>query len=168
MDIQQDKTVIIIMGVSGCGKTTIGKLLSKRLKLPFFDADNFHSQENINKMKQGVALNDTDRLPWLETLSKALQEWSETSGAILACSALKETYRTILSSKTCVTWVYLSGSFDLIFSRMQQREGHFMKADLLESQFNDLEIPEYGVHIDIAHAPETIIDTILLKIAVHE
>ncbi|MBJ6368975.1 gluconokinase [Snuella sedimenti] len=168
MDIKQGKTVIIIMGVSGCGKTTIGKLLSKRLKLPFFDADNFHSQENINKMKQGVALNDTDRLPWLETLSKALQKWSETSGVVLACSALKENYRTILSSKAYVTWVYLSGSFDLIFSRMQQREGHFMKADLLKSQFNDLEIPKYGVHIDISHPPETIINTISLKIAVHE
>ncbi len=157
--------IIILLGVSGCGKTTIGKLLSQKINIPFFDGDDFHSKSNIDKMAEGVSLNDDDRLPWLLALANNIEMWAEDKGAILACSALKETYRTLLTSKfSHVTWVHLSGSQDLIKDRIENRNEHFMPTDLLVSQFNDLEIPDYGIHIDISESPEKIIDTIISKL----
>lgn len=157
--------IIILFGVSGCGKTTIGKQLSKKTDIPFFDADDFHPKSNIDKMTKGLPLNDNDRLPWLLSLSNKMDLWAKKKGAILGCSALKESYRELLTSKfSKVTWVHLSGSPDLIKNRIEQRSGHFMNADLLVSQFNDLEIPEYGIHIDISGSPKKIIDTIFSKL----
>lgn len=135
------------MGVSGCGKTTLGEALSQSLEIPFLDADDFHPAENISKMSQGNALTDSDRMPWLTTLNTTLHQYHKQEGAILACSALKEQYRVILSYKLPVQWVYLKGDFDLIFERMQARK-HFMPPHLLQSQFDSLEVPSYGLHLD--------------------
>ncbi|ULC60545.1 gluconokinase [Flaviramulus sp. BrNp1-15] len=157
--------MIIIMGVSGSGKTTIGKSLSKKMNLPFYDADDFHSEANIEKMKNAIALTDEDRKPWLESLSKHIEEWVFNGGAILACSSLKEKYREILSSKVdTINWVYLSGSFDVINTRLEQRNQHYMKSTLLKSQFDTLEIPDYGLHISIEKPVNEILSTITSKL----
>ena len=101
--------IIVVMGVAGCGKSTIGKLLAKRLSLPFIEADEFHSKENVLKMSKGIPLNDEDRFPWLQSLSKELQLQEQKKGAVLACSALKENYRKMLLEglHEKITWIYL-------------------------------------------------------------
>lgn len=158
--------IIIIFGVSGCGKTTIGKLLAEELNIPFYDADDFHPEANIKKMSNGHPLNDEDREPWLLTLANQVNIWSADKGAILACSALKEKYRKLLSSvyKEDIIWVHLSGSKEIIKARMDARAGHFMPSKLLESQFKALEIPTYGIHVDISEDTTTIVNTIVSKL----
>ncbi|MBD8488158.1 NADP-dependent phosphogluconate dehydrogenase [Echinicola sp. CAU 1574] len=154
--------IILLMGVSGSGKTTIGGMLSKKMGLPFYDADDFHPKENVDKMTSGVALNDNDRAPWLERLSKEMVNWEEQGGAILACSALKEDYRRILVSKAVqVSWFYLKGDPQLISSRMAQRKGHYMPEELLNSQFDTLEVPKHAEHINIDQTPEKILQDIM-------
>ncbi|TRX59627.1 gluconokinase [Fulvivirga sp. M361] len=149
------------MGVSGSGKTLIGQLLSKQVNLPFYDADDFHPKANIIKMKSGHPLNDHDRQNWLEILNDKLITCSKSTGAILACSALKEKYRQQLSSQVDhVHWVYLDGTYELIRSRLENRKDHFMKADLLKSQFHDLEIPDYAIKVDIRLFPQEMADKI--------
>lgn len=148
----------VIMGVSGSGKTTIGKLLATHLRLPFLDADDFHPKENIEKMTEGIPLNDTDRWPWLEQLRKQLT--NQVSGAVLACSALKESYRNILSENNEVVFIYLEGDYDTIFERMKQRN-HFMKPELLASQFKDLEPPTHAISVPINKTEEEILSEIL-------
>lgn len=150
--------IIQIIGVSGCGKSTIARKLSESLGIPYYDADDFHPQKNIDKMGAGQPLTDKDRYPWLAILSKNLQEWEKEGGAILACSALKESYRQILSKglDDC-TWIFLEGSYELILERMKKRKGHYMSGEMLRSQFEALEAPTYGVHIDIKKSPEEII-----------
>ena len=161
--------MIIVMGVSGCGKTTIGKGLAEHLHLPYYDADDFHPSSNIEKMKKGIPLDDQDRLPWLNTLADQIQTWDSQGGAVLSCSALKESYRKLLASKSKpIDWVYLKGSFELIQSRLEKREGHYMKSGLLQSQFDALEEPKYGISISIDNTPETMISTILSNLKVHE
>lgn len=153
------------MGVSGCGKTTIGKLLSSHFNLPFFDGDDFHPENNINKMSKGVPLTDEDRLPWLTTLSENLAKWELTGGAVLACSALKEDYRQILLSKqTPITWICLDGNMDIIKKRLDCREGHYMPSSLLNTQFGLLERPQYGILIDVSSTPDLIVQEILKKL----
>jgi carbohydrate kinase (thermoresistant glucokinase family) len=160
--------MIVIMGVSGSGKTTIGLKLSDVLGIPFFDADDFHSEENVTKMKHNIALNDTDRQPWLESLAIKISEWDSKNGAVLACSALKESYRKTLNSRVnSITWIYLSGSFDVINARINNRSGHYMKSTLLQSQFDTLEIPKYGIHIDAGLDPKEIIATLTSKLDEH-
>lgn len=155
--------VIFVIGVSGCGKSTIAEKLSEETDIPFFDADDFHPQANIEKMSRGEALTDKDRISWLDTLSDNLQIWNKDKGAVLACSALKEKYRMTLSKNLDpYVWVFLSGSFELIRSRLNQRKGHYMGSKLLRSQFDTLEVPDYGIHIDIEEAPELIIEKIKL------
>ncbi len=155
--------IIIITGVSGSGKSTIGTLLSKELNIPFYDADNFHPQSNLDKMQAGIPLTDQDRSPWLRLLSEKLKEWGDHGSAVLACSALKEEYRKILASEIEPKWVFLSGTFELIHNRMKQRT-HFMKPEMLQSQFQALEIPHYGIHVDIGQHPEEIISEIKWKL----
>ena len=153
--------IVIVMGVSGCGKTTIARELSKRLNIPFYDADNYHPRANIDKMSSGTPLNDEDRASWLEILSSNLQQWESDRGAVLACSALKEKYRKTLSKNLQnIHWVYLDGSYELIMNRINQRTGHYMSSKLLKSQFQALEIPQYGIHVDIDQSPEEIVDQI--------
>ena len=157
--------IIIIMGVSGCGKTTIGKKLATVLELPFFDGDDFHPKANIDKMTHNIPLNDADRQPWLEILAIQIREWSTASGAIIACSALKESYRQILAAHVnTINWVFLSGNFKTIQQRIELREQHFMKSTMLQSQFDTLEIPSYGFHIDIEQEQETIVTEIIEKL----
>ncbi|CAL2081746.1 decarboxylating NADP(+)-dependent phosphogluconate dehydrogenase [Tenacibaculum sp. 190524A05c] len=154
--------LIVVMGVSGCGKSTIGNSLSQRMEIPFLDADDFHPKANIEKMSRGEALTDNDRLPWLQALNAELKTRIKSGGAILACSALKEEYRKILSDNiTTIQWVFLEGSFDLIKKRIETRSNHFMDATLLQSQFDTLEIPNYGIKVSCEKSPEDITNEIL-------
>ncbi|MXY90840.1 MAG: gluconokinase [Gammaproteobacteria bacterium] len=160
--------IIIVCGVSGAGKTTIGQLLSEALKVPFFDADELHPCSNLRKMRSGIPLSDDDRQPWLEILAGKLSAWSEENGAILACSALKEVYRIELSRKctTPITWIVLHGSQSLIGERLKSRKGHFFDAGLLGSQFEDFEAPDYGWLYDASAAPEAILSDILQRLGI--
>lgn len=150
-------SLFLVMGVSGCGKTTVAKELANTLKIPFIEADDFHPIHNIEKMKKGIPLNDEDRLPWLENLAKELKE-KEVSGAVLACSALKKKYRTTLNSLifSPLQVIFLEGSFEKIQERMKKRQNHFMPADLLRSQFETLEPPHNAWIFDIDNSPSTI------------
>ena len=154
------------MGVSGSGKSTVGKALASALEIPFYDADDFHPQDNIVKMEQGIPLQDLDRESWLETLSKNLTQWEVATGAVLACSALKEMYRTALYSgvNNDMTWVYLYGRSELIKERMAGRRGHYFKPELLDSQLADLEPPQYGWHFNISSSADHIVKSILDKL----
>ena len=153
--------IILIMGVSGSGKTTIGQQLAEVLHWQFQDADQFHPAANIEKMRSGIPLSDADRLPWLLAMQQAIAAWSEThTNTILACSALKAEYRQMLCQSSQVKQIYLKGSFALIQQRLQQRQGHYMKADLLQSQFETLEEPQEALWVDIDQAPEAIVTQI--------
>jgi carbohydrate kinase (thermoresistant glucokinase family) len=158
--------IIVVMGVTSSGKSTIGKLLAKRLSLPFIEGDEFHPEENIIKMSRGIPLNDEDRIPWLQTLSHELQLHEKNKGAVLACSALKESYRKILQEglNEKITWVYLDGSQELIKKRMEKRRNHFMPEALLQSQFSTLEKPSYALCFSIEKKPEVIVDEIVNRI----
>ena len=151
------------MGVAGCGKTTIGNLLSQRLNCPFYEGDDFHPVENIKKMSQGIPLNDSDRLPWLLALRNSIDKLISTqSDAVIACSALKQTYREILQGEDKeIFWIYLQGSYSEIFSRLQARQKHFLKAEMLLSQFQALEEPENVFSVSISSSPAEIVDKII-------
>ena len=152
----------IVMGVSGSGKTTIGKLLADRLNVPFLDADDFHPPENIRKMTSGIPLNDADREPWLNILSKELDKRKE--GCVLGCSALKEKYRKLLEQASAtINWVYLEASPELIRHRLSQRKDHFMPSSLIDSQFEALEVPADAICVDASLHPEEIVDKIIGK-----
>lgn len=157
--------VFVIMGVSGCGKTTVGRALASHLSCPFYDGDDFHPPENVAKMSQGVPLTDDDRWPWLNRLAGLIDgHLSQAPTAVLACSALKRKYRKQLRLGTeGVVFIYLKGSFDLIWQRMQRRKGHYMKAAMLQSQFAALEEPTAAeAHVvSIDQKPEAIVQAII-------
>lgn len=155
--------VIIVMGVSGSGKSTIGRLLGQKLNLPFYDADDYHPLANIEKMASGLPLDDSDRQPWLEKLGRQIKIWESTGGAVLACSALKKKYREQLCSipKNRLRFVFLSGSFDLIKARLNSRKNHFFDEKLLQSQFDILEVPTDAFEASIANSPDRIVDRII-------
>jgi 6-phosphogluconate dehydrogenase len=157
---------LIVMGVSGSGKTTVGRALAQRLGWDFYDADDFHPPANIAKMASGVPLTDEDRAPWLDTLHTLIsQRLKEGRPGVLACSALKERYRQrLLEGNDGVQIVYLKGSYDLIRSRMENRTGHFMKAELLRSQFETLEEPLNALAVDISLPVEKIVEHIVRAI----
>lgn len=150
--------IVVLMGVSGSGKSTVGRQLAEKLNWTLLDADDFHPPANIEKMSRGVPLDDGDRWPWLDRLNEMVKA-AESRGenALLACSALKARYRERLA-RSCrnVNWVYLKGDFDLIESRLKARKGHYMKAGLLQSQFAALEEPEGALVVDIGPEPERI------------
>ncbi len=146
--------LIVVTGVSGTGKTTIGSDIADTLDLPFFDADNFHPAENIEKMSLGFPLNDEDRLPWLQALADLLVKSEQNDGAVLACSALKESYREILKVQKDMYWIHLKGDRELIWRRMLARKNHYMKASMLDSQFATWEEPNYGLKLNIFKTPE--------------
>jgi carbohydrate kinase (thermoresistant glucokinase family) len=143
---------IIVMGVSGSGKTTIGELLAQQLGRPFYDGDDYHSAANVAKMAAGHPLTDADRHDWLATLAQHLGEWEKAGGAVLACSALKEAYRQTLQAgeQLPLTWVFLDGSRALLEKRLEGRHDHYMKASMLDSQLATLEKPTYGLRIELA------------------
>jgi carbohydrate kinase (thermoresistant glucokinase family) len=145
------------MGVSGCGKSTVGALLAQRLGVEFLDADEFHPPENVAKMAAGVPLTDEERSPWLERLNAELRK---RNNAVLACSALKESYRELLARDLECRFVLLRGSIELIRSRLQERKHRYMPASLLESQFAALEPPARAIEVDIAEPPERCVETI--------
>lgn len=153
---------IIIMGVSGSGKTTIGKLLAKKNQLPFFDGDDFHSKENIQKMASGKPLNDEDRKDWLLQLNRLIQENVNAKGCVIACSSLKKNYRDVLSASVPnnVKFVFMQGSYSEILSRMESRQNHFIPSSLLKSQFETLEIPQNAYSISIMQQPDEIVTKI--------
>ncbi len=146
------------MGVSGCGKSTVGALLAQRLGAEFLDADEFHPPENVAKMASGVPLTDADRQPWLERLNAELRNRQDL---VLACSALKESYRNLLAAGVEVRFVHLRGSIGLIGSRLQERKHRYMPASLLESQFAALEAPGRAIDVDIAATPQACVDAIV-------
>ena len=155
--------VIILIGAMGCGKTTVGRLLAQQLRWPFFDGDDFHPEDNVEKMRAGIALSDEDRKLWLENLRDHIQGClRENTSAILACSALKRSYRDTLGvDQSAVRTVYLKGSFQLLRQRIDQRHHPYMNKDLLKSQLDILEEPEDGLTVGIQDAPEAIVNTIM-------
>ncbi|MEN9361019.1 MAG: hypothetical protein RL095_2554 [Verrucomicrobiota bacterium] len=154
----------IIMGVCGCGKSTVGEALAKALGLPFHDADPFHPAANVAKMKAGIPLNDEDRQPWLENLAAHIRQWNTQGGAVLACSALKEKYRDILRSGGAVRFILVHGPKELLAARLAGRSGHFMNPALLDSQLATLEIPFDALHVDLALDTSAQVQSILNQI----
>jgi gluconokinase len=153
--------IIILMGVTGSGKTTVGRLLAEDLGWTYADADDFHSELNIEKMKGGVPLNDADRKPWLESLRELVRDCLiRHEDAVLACSALKESYREFLLLNEQVKLVYLKGDYPVIQERLAQRRGHYMDATLLDSQFETLEEPSECLRVDASSDPHAIISVI--------
>ncbi len=159
--------ILVIMGVSGAGKTTVGQLLAEQLDWPFFDADDFHPAENIAKMSDGIPLADADRLPWLQNLRDEMRaHHAAGNNAILACSALKESYRrTLAEIGDFVQFVYLKGDPEIIRDRLSSRTGHFMKENLLATQFAALEEPAGGLIVSIDAPPEEIAASIRQALA---
>jgi gluconokinase len=146
------------MGPAGAGKTTVGELLASQLAWDFFDADNFHSAANIGKMSKGIPLDDEDRIPWLNSIREAMLQWdSNGKNAVLACSALKRSYRERLQINASVKIVYLKGSFELLRERLHARKGHYAGEQILAGQFADLEEPTDAITIDAAHSPKQVV-----------
>ena len=158
--------IIVLMGVSGCGKTTIGKILSKEKNIPFFDADNYHPKENIKMMKEGKPLNDKNRLPWLIKINNLIKKNSQVSSCIIACSSLKKKYRSIIKKNITIPihFIYLRGTKKIIYERLKKRKNHFMEKSLLNSQFKTLEEPSKSLTINISKTKNEIIKIITEEI----
>jgi gluconokinase len=163
-------TGLLVMGVAGSGKTSVGKALAARLGWEFYDADEFHPPSNITKMAAGIPLNDDDRAPWLQELHELLGRVLQAGRhPVLACSALKQSYRKILlESNSGLRVVYLKGDYELIRSRMIDRTDHYMKPGMLRSQFDTLEEPADAWMVDIARPVQDILETILKKLREEE
>ena len=158
--------IVIVMGVVGSGKTTVGHLLAEQLGWEFADADDFHSSANKEKIHKGIGLTDADREPWLESLRAAILRWiAERCNVVLACSALKRSYRSELEAGPEVRFVYLKGSAALIANRLHSRRGHFANEQILASQLSDLEEPENAVTVGIAGTPTEIVQEIRNRLA---
>jgi gluconokinase len=154
--------IIILMGVAGSGKTTIGRKLARVMGCPFYDGDDYHSQANREKMARGIPLTDEDRLSWLQTLHNEMKVWErESPRTLLACSALKLKYRDLLSDRITVRWIYLKGEAGIIRQRLRDRQGHFAGPDLLESQFLILEEPVDAIRVDVGQEPDIIVKQLL-------
>jgi gluconokinase len=152
---------IVITGVAGAGKTTLGKLLAKNLGWQFYEGDDFHPAVNVEKMRRGEPLTDADRQPWLDALRAVIQSSLEKNdNAILACSALKQSYRARLRVNEQVVFVHLAATPELIKRRLEQRRGHFMNPSLLESQFTTLETPQTALSLDASLPPPLLVQKI--------
>jgi len=160
--------VVILMGVSGAGKTTVGRMLASELGWNFRDGDDLHPAANRDKMNSGVALNDADRRPWLAAIRAMIDEYlAREQSAVVACSALKRSYREMLAADPArVRFVWLDGSRELIASRIAARRGHFMPPELLASQFADLEAPADAIRIDVALPPAEIVAAIRRELSI--
>jgi gluconokinase len=157
--------IIVVIGVAGSGKTTVGRMLANAMHCTFLDGDSLHSAANVEGMSHGIPLTDADRAPWLASIHACmLDSFSRGECMVVACSALKRAYRTILAEAIPITWVYLKGSAALIRSRLQQRAGHYMKPAMLVSQFEALEEPSDALIVDISSPPGTIVKQLLAKL----
>ena len=153
--------IVIVMGVVGAGKTTVGKLLAEELGWQFADADDFHPNSNVEKIRNGIPLTDDDREPWLDLMRSAILDWvSRKQNVVLACSALKRTYREKLYVAPEVRFVYLKGTQALIAERLRARHGHFAGESILASQLADLEEPQAALVLDITETPPQIVENI--------
>jgi gluconokinase len=150
--------IVVLMGVSGSGKTAVGELLARALGWPYIDADDYHPPANVEKMRSGHPLTDADRWPWLDRLNELmLAQDAKGQSTVVGCSALRQAYRDRLAKGlTDVRWVHLRGSFELIMSRLETRKHRYMPASLLQSQFDALEAPQDGLTIDISDPPEVL------------
>lgn len=150
--------IVIVMGVVGAGKTTVGQLLAQKLGWKFADADDYHPGSNVEKIRHGIPLTDEDRAPWLQHLREAIVQWIAAGrNVVLACSALKRSYRQKLQAGPEVRFVYLRGSASLITERLHSRHGHFANEQILASQLDDLEEPADAITVNIEASPEEII-----------
>jgi gluconokinase len=157
--------IVVVMGVSGVGKTTIGIELARQFNCEFLDADDYHSPENKAKMHAGIPLTDADRLPWLQTLNKILQTHEQQQRcAVLACSALRDSYRDLLTKGVRIEWVYLKGSPEVIRGRLQERHGHFAGETLLTSQLATLEEPTNAIVVDADRPVAEIVNGLLSRL----
>ena len=163
--------IVIVMGVSGSGKSTVGKVIAQRLHAPYIEGDDYHPPANIKKMSAGIPLIDADRWPWLDAIGKAIHDAAGSKGvAVGACSALRWTYRDRLTAAAGepIVFVYLEGSYEEIDARMKVRTNHFMPESLLKSQFATLEPPaadENAIDVPIASTPEMVADTVIKKLS---
>ncbi|MDA7901093.1 gluconokinase [bacterium] len=155
------KQTIIVMGVSGSGKSTVGQLLANEAGGKFYDGDDFHPPENVAKMASGTPLTDKDRQSWLESLARLITE--KEGLLVIACSALKEQYRKILVG---ADFVFLKGDRSLIEARLKARENHYMPPSLLDSQFADLEAPQHALALDVSHSPEELVGQIRSQLSI--
>ena len=159
--------IIVLMGVTGSGKSTVGRLLAKRLRWKFLEGDDFHSRANIEKMKRGVPLNDEDRKPWLKAIRESIRiAIGRGENAVIACSALKSSYRRTLQLGGKVIFIYLKADLLLIQKRLKKRTGHFMNPALIESQFDALEQPRRALQVDAGLSPATIVQRIRTQLHV--
>ncbi len=159
---------VLVMGTTGAGKTTVGKLLAGKLNWAFLDADDFHPATNIEKMKQGIPLTDADRGPWLAAIHAALEQQSAAGkDCVLACSALKNSYRETIGAGLAMKVVYLKGSYEEMRTHILARHGHFAGEGILTGQFRDLEEPSVAVVVSVRQTPEEIVKEVLreLKLA---
>jgi len=153
--------IVIVMGVVGAGKTTVGRMLALRLGWEFADADDFHPPANIDKIRHGISLTDADREPWLESIRSSIVQWIKTGqNVVLACSALKRSYREKLHVGPEVRFVYLTGSPALVAERLSARHGHFANEQILAGQFHDLQEPDDAVAVEISAPPAQIVQQI--------
>lgn len=155
--------IILITGICGTGKTTVGTRVAEKLSIPYFDGDDFHPKQNIDKMGRGIPLKDEDRWAWLEAIRGRMERViAEGASAVFTCSALKKSYRSVLMDgiREQILFVYLYGDLELIRERMKHRPGHYMKESMILSQLRDLELPEDGLHIDVSMEVECIVEKI--------
>jgi carbohydrate kinase (thermoresistant glucokinase family) len=162
--MSRDAMVYVVMGVTGSGKTSVGEVLAARLDVPFYDGDLFHPAANVAKMRSGIPLDDADREPWLRNLAARIREWNHEGGAVLACSALKERYRQILTGEGRARFILLAPPEPVISRRLQRRKGHFMPSALLRSQLDALEVPVEAIQVTGEGSVEENVEEILSAI----
>ncbi len=161
--------VILVMGTTGSGKTTVGKLLAAHLHWSFLDADDFHPQANVEKMHNEIPLTDADRWPWLKNIHTELQRFAQSGkNVVLACSALKRSYRDLLSESVDVRIVYLRGTYEVMRHHIETRHGHFAGEAILAGQFADLEEPQNALVLDVSHTPEQLVAEIISSLHLSE
>jgi gluconokinase len=157
--------IVVVTGVAGSGKTTVGMMVADAMHCAFLEGDSLHSAANVEKMSHGIPLTDADRAPWLAAIhARLLDSFRRGESLVVGCSALKQSYRTALAAGIPIAWVYLKGSPALIRSRLQYRLGHYMKADMLTSQFEALEEPSDALIVDVSQSPGAIVEQILAEL----
>jgi gluconokinase len=157
--------IVVVMGVAGSGKTTIGRMLAQSMDCPFLEGDSLHSDANVAKMSRGLPLTDADRGPWLAAVHAQMRDaFERREDLVVACSALKQAYRALLAGGIPVRWVHLEGAAEMLRARLERRTGHFMKASMLASQIDALEHPADAIVIDASQQPSAIVGEILARL----